>query len=98
MVVRFFAYLRKFTGCAEADFPYRETAGALARSICERYGEDIRQKFFPSGYSSASENPEGLGPEITFLVNGRHICHLGGLAAPLNPGDRIDIFPMVAGG
>ena len=147
MRVRFFAYLRNITGCVEADIPYRETAGALARLLCERYGEKLRQKIFPAGgeprLSASAEVPgnsagksggadkpeygiipegknmpessagaagpnqsfagsppaeEEFGPEIIFLINGRHVTHLGGPAAPLNPDDRVDVFPVVAGG
>ena len=95
MRVRFFAYIRNFTGCAEAELPYEETIGALARSLCDRYGDKLRQKIFPVG------NPDGevkFGPEIIILINGRHVNHLGGAAAPLNPDDLVDIFPVVAGG
>jgi len=106
MRVRFFAYLRKFTGCAEADVPYRESAGALARLLCEMYGSELRQKIFPGADSGGGKKPkcrkrpgeEEFGPEIIFLINGRHVSHLGGPAAPLNPDDRVDVFPVVAGG
>lgn len=110
MRVRFFAYLRNFTGCAEADIPYRETAGALARALCDRYGDKLRQKIFPEGKSggNAADNTKAqsepdsgeieFGPEIIFLINGRHVAHLGGPAAPLKPDDRVDVFPVVAGG
>ena len=100
MQVRFFAYLRDFTGCTEADSPYQETVGALARSLCDLYGEKLRQKFFPSGNPNVekSTEEEQIGAEIIFLINGRHINHMGGLAAPLRPDDRVDIFPVVAGG
>ena len=91
MRVRFFAYLRDITRCSEEDLPYQETAGALARFLCERYGDKLRQKFFPVA-------EDQLGPEIILLINGRHVNHLGGLAAPLNPDDRVDVFPLVAGG
>ena len=111
MRVRFFAYLRTYTGCAEADLPYQETAGALARSLCERYGDKMRQVIFPQDDSAAVKKPkrsripggipggeQSFGPEIIFLINGRHVNHLGGPAAPLNPDDRVDVFPVVAGG
>jgi len=105
MRVRFFAYLREFTGCAEADVPYQETVGALAHTLCKIYGEKLRQKIFPedspdtsnSGRKSKKEAKE-FGPEIIVLINGRHVNHLGGIAAPLSPEDRVDIFPVVAGG
>ena len=110
--VRFFAYLRNFTGCAEADLPYQETAGALARSLCKLYGGKMQQIIFPQAVSGAVKKPkrggapggktppeeEQFGPEIIFLINGRHVNHLGGTAAPLNPDDRVDVFPVVAGG
>jgi molybdopterin synthase sulfur carrier subunit len=95
MRVRFFAYLRKFTGCAEADIPYEETAGALARSLCDRYGDKLRQKIFPVENPGAGDE---FSPEIIILINGRHVSHLGGAAAPLKSDDRVDIFPIVAGG
>ena len=105
MRVRFFAYLRDLTGCAEADVPYQKTAGALARSLCTRYGEKFREKVFPEDSPEApgpnrKKNTEAgkFGPEIIVLINGRHVNHLGGVAAPLKPEDRVDIFPVVAGG
>jgi len=104
MKVRFFANLRDITGCAEAEVPYEETAGALAFSLCKLYGSKLRQKIFPEeesgGKSPAAKMPkdENFGPEIIFLINGRHVSHLGGVAAPLKPEDRVDVFPVVAGG
>ena len=96
MLVRFFAHLRDITGCSEADIPYQKTAGALAQSLCDIYGEKIREKIFPKddGFSEA----EFFGPEIIILINGRHVCTIGGLSAPLKPEDRIDVFPVIAGG
>ena len=105
MRVRFFAYLRDYTKCVEADVPYQETAGALARSLCDLYGDKLRQKIFPQGdvsgggkSSGKAPLPEKFGPEIIILINGRHVSHLGGPSAPLNPDDRVDVFPVVAGG
>ena len=95
MRVRFFAYLRNFTGCVEAEIPYEETAGALARSLCARYGDKLRQKIFPAENPGAQDE---FSPEIIILINGRHVCHLGGVTAPLKSDDRVDIFPMLAGG
>ena len=106
MRVRFFADIRNITGCVEADIPYRETAGALARSLCDLYGEALKQKIYPAEQmengkkrtSTEINEEEKFGPEIIFLINGRHVNHLGGTAAPLNPDDRVDVFPMLAGG
>ena len=99
MRIRFFAYLRNFTGCAEADIPYEVTAGALARSLCDRYGDKLREKIFPPDILCAREGtPAEFGREIIILINGRHVCHMGGVSAPLKPDDRVDVFPVVAGG
>jgi molybdopterin synthase sulfur carrier subunit len=89
--VKFFAYIRDFTGCKEADLPCRETAGGLARELCVRYGAKLEEKMF-------SKNGDAFGPDIIVLINGRHVAHLGGLKAPLTPDDTVCIFPMVAGG
>ena len=97
MQVRFFATIRTITKCTEADIPYRETVGALAHSLCEIYGDALRQKIYPRGVNPGEED-EKFGPEIIFLVNGRHVNHLGGPAAPLKSDDRVDVFPVVAGG
>jgi molybdopterin synthase sulfur carrier subunit len=96
--VRFFAYIRNFTGCAEADFPHEETVGALARTLCTCYGEKLRQKIFPDNKILDASGTEQFGQEIIILINGRHVNHLGGPSAPLEPDDRVDIFPIVAGG
>ena len=99
MRVRFFATIRKITGCAEADLPHKETIGALARSLCDLYGEALRKKIFPTEMQpNGAQGELKFGPEIIFLINGRHVNHLGGTAAPLNPDDRVDVFPVVAGG
>ena len=91
MKVRFFAYIRDYTGCLEADVPFRETVGSLALSLCDRYGEKFRGKVL---------SPEGndFGSEIIFMINGRHVAHLGGFNAPLAEDDTVFVFPVVAGG
>jgi len=99
--VRFFANLRNITRCAEADLPYEGTVGGLARSLCELYGEKLREKMFPQGNALSTQSADEetqIGSDIIILINGRHISHLGGVAAPLKPDDRVDVFPVVAGG
>ena len=107
MRVRFFANLRNITGCAEVDVPCEETIGGLARTLCDLYGEKLKEKMFPSGNAMPTslasptklvEEETQIGAEIIILINGRHISHLGGIAAPLKPDDRVDVFPVVAGG
>jgi molybdopterin synthase sulfur carrier subunit len=90
MRVKFFAYIRDFTGCKETDVPCQKTVGDLARLLADQYGSKLREKMFaPNG---------DLGPEIIILINGRHVAHLGGINAPLKPDDTVHVFPVVAGG
>ena len=91
MKVKFFATIRDITGCIETDFPFQETAGSLALSLCDRYGEKLRGKLL---------SPEGnvFHNDVIFLINGRHVVHLGGFDAPLAEDDTVSIFPKTAGG
>lgn len=91
MQVKFFAYLRDFTGCKVTDFPYEEDVYHLAHALCDAYGRRLREKMLtPDG--------EALGEEIIILINGRHVEHLGGIHAKLKPDDVVAVFPVVAGG
>jgi len=78
MRVKFFAYLRDYTGCSETDMPLVPTIGDLARNLCERYGSRLREKLLPAGAGK-----EELGPDIIIMINGRHIAHLGNIDATL---------------
>lgn len=91
MQIKFFAYLRDYTGCKTVDFPYQEDVYHLAHALCDTYGRRLREKMLaPDG--------EELGEEIIILVNGRHVAHLGGIQTKLVPTDVVAIFPVVAGG
>ena len=63
MQIKFFAYLRDYTGCKTTDFPYEEDLYHLAHSLCDVYGDRLRKKMLtPDG--------EDLGEEIReFLQN-----------------------------
>ena len=90
MRVKFFAYLRDYTGCTETEVPAADTMGELACILGERFGSKLRDKILTA---------EGeLGPETIIMINGRHVAHLGGLNAPLKSEDTVQIFPLVAGG
>lgn len=91
MQVKFFAYLREYTGCKVTDVPYEPDIYHLAHALCDTYGGKLRAKML-------SADGEDLGEEIIILVNGRHVEHLGGIRAKLEPGDVVSIFPVVAGG
>ena len=90
MTVNYFATIRTYTGenkLTLADSP--PTLGPLLETLAARYGTAFRRAVF-SG--------DELGGEIIILVNGRNVVHLEGLDTPLEAGDEVSIFPMVAGG
>jgi len=47
--------------------------------------------------STKPENANILSVLI-FLINGRHVAHIGGLDAPVCEGDIVSIFPVIGGG
>lgn len=89
MRVRFFAYIREYTGTKEIHCERCQTLKELLEKLSDQYGKKFRAKVFQG---------ENLGPEIIILINGRHVAHLDGLATRLYEADEISIFPVVAGG
>jgi len=84
MKVHFYSGIRDISGCKELEIDHVENAGFLIASLCNRYGEDFRQKIYSD--------------DTLILINGCHIKKLGGDDAVLNPNDRIDILQVVGGG
>ena len=91
MLVKFFADIRDKTGCKEADIPYENTVRTLLHALSAKYGPELRKKLL-------SEDGMRLGPQILIFVNGRHLEHIGGIEAPLQPDDIVLVFPLMAGG
>lgn len=91
MQVKYFAYIRDFTGCRSREEQYCTTVYELVHMLSDRYGARFRAK-------ALSEDGESLGAEIIILVNGRHVEHLDGIRTALKPTDVVSIFPVVAGG
>ena len=91
MVVKYFAYIRDYTGCRSAQEEYCPTVYELLHALSSRYGTAFRSK-------ALSEDGRELGREIIVLVNVRHVEHLNGIHTKLQPSDVISIFPVVAGG
>ena len=90
MRVKFFAYLRDYTGCSETELPAVPTLRDLTRLLAERYGAKLRDIML----TAKGE----LGPDIIIMINGRHVVHLAGLDTALTDDDLVQIFPKVAGG
>lgn len=89
MIVKYFAYIRDYTGTKETKIDHCTTLYELLLKLCERYGTKFKNKIFSN---------DNLSDEIIILVNGINIVHLQGLDTCLSPDDEISIFPVVAGG
>ncbi|MDZ7702436.1 MAG: ubiquitin-like small modifier protein 1 [Halobacteriales archaeon] len=87
---RFFASFREEVGQKTLEWTYDAaavTAGDLLEDLIEEYpGLDI---FEPNG------EVRGF---VSVMKNGRDITHLEGLDTPFEDGDRLSVFPPVAGG
>jgi molybdopterin synthase sulfur carrier subunit len=90
MRVKFFAYLRDYTGCSQTDVPVVPTVGDLVRVLGEQYGPKLRDAMLTADGE--------VGPDIIIMINGRSVFHLGNLSARLKDDDTVQIFPKVAGG
>ena len=89
MKVRFFSFIRDYTGCSEADIPFHATIFELITFLCDQFGDEFRQKIFQN---------EDFCSEINILVNGKHVKCLQGAATPLSPDDCVEIIPFIIGG
>jgi molybdopterin synthase sulfur carrier subunit len=89
MIVRYFAFIREYTGSKEISIESCYTLSVLLDKLCSRYGIKFRIKLFKG---------DRLSEDIIIMVNGRHIEHLKGLDTKLEENDVISIFPRVAGG
>jgi len=91
VLVKFFAGIRDETGCKETDIPHEKDVRTLLHALSAKYGPELRRRLL-------SEDGTRSGPDIIILVNGRHLEHIGGLEALLQPDDVVLVFPVVAGG
>lgn len=91
MKVKYFAYIRDFTGCRQAEEPDCDSVYSLLHMLSDKYGTEFRNKVL-------SQDGQALGKDIIILVNGRHVSHLAGIQTPLSSKDEVSVFPVVAGG
>jgi molybdopterin synthase sulfur carrier subunit len=89
MVIKFFAFIRDYTGSKEISIGSCPNLRELLYELCSKYGKGFSEKLFVG---------DRLNEDIIILVNGRHIEHLQGLDTALEGNEEISIFPRVAGG
>ena len=88
--LRFFATFREAVG--GKTVPYRVDDGATVGAVLAALEAEY------DGLTGSLIVDGKLAPQINVLKNGREVLHLEGLETELSDGDRLSIFPPVAGG
>lgn len=88
--LRFFATFREAVGqkTIEREFPDVTTIADVLDRLEDEF-DGLRGQFVENGE---------IKPQVNVLRNGREVSHLEGLDTQVEAGDRISIFPPVAGG
>ena len=88
--LRFFATFREAAGgkTVVREFETAADVGDVLRALEAEY-DGMDGRLLVDG---------DLAPQINVLKNGREVLHLEGLSTPLEDGDRLSVFPPVAGG
>jgi len=86
MTVSFYLSVCEFTDCSHVELEGApETLQKMIDELGKRFGEEFHQ------YLLADDT-------CFYLVNGKSILHTGGLSTKLQPGDKIEILPVVEAG
>jgi molybdopterin synthase sulfur carrier subunit len=89
--LRFFATFRAAVGQKTVNWEVDDESniGDILRAIEEEYPELVGELLDEDG---------DIQPQLTVLKNGREVVHLEGTETELDDGDRVSVFPPVAGG
>ena len=90
MKVKYFATYRDITHRNDEVIAAPENVLDLLTCLCDRY-DGFRVKLL-------TKDGSRVGEETIILVNGRNICHIGGVTTHLKESDTVSVFPVVAGG
>ncbi|WP_411964426.1 ubiquitin-like small modifier protein 1 [Haloferax sp. YSMS24] len=88
--LRFFATFREVAGQKSVQWHADDdsTVGDVLRALEAEY----------DGLSGELIEDGDVRPHVNVLKNGREVVHLEGLETTLEDGDKISVFPPVAGG
>ena len=89
--LRFFATFRAAVGrkTVERSFDGEVTVGDVLAAL---------ESEFPELAGEILDGDGTIRPQLSVLKNGREVVHLEGVATPVSDGDRVSVFPPVAGG
>ncbi|WP_255197116.1 ubiquitin-like small modifier protein 1 [Halorarius litoreus] len=88
--LRFFATFREAVGQKSVKREYEDgTVGDVLRAI---------EAEWPALEGDILDGNGDIRPQLSVLKNGREVLHLEGTATPMEDGDKLSVFPPVAGG
>ena len=89
--LRFFATFREAVGqkTIEREFDADADVGDVLAAI---------EAEFPELVGEILDGDGDVQPQLTVLRNGREVVHIDGTETTLEDGDRVSVFPPVAGG
>lgn len=89
--LRFFANFRSAVGqkTVEREFPDGASVGEVLAAIEDEW---------PEMAGDILDDDGSILPQLSVLKNGREVVHMEGPDTPLEDGDRLSVFPPVAGG
>lgn len=89
--LRFFATFREAVGRKEIDRTFDDgvEVGDVLRAL---------EAEFPELAGELLDGDGDIRPQLSVLKNGREVVHLEGTETSLDDGDRVSVFPPVAGG
>lgn len=88
--LRLFATFREAVGqkTITREFPESVTVGEVLSALEDEF----------EGLSGQLLDGDEIQPQLNVLKNGKEVLHLDGLDEELGAGDRLSLFPPVAGG
>ncbi|WP_440769967.1 ubiquitin-like small modifier protein 1 [Natronorubrum sp. DTA28] len=92
--LRFFATFREAVGQKERVEPFDDGAsvGDVLASLESSY-DGLEGQLLEDGDDGVE-----IRPQLSVLKNGRDVTHMAGVETELEDGDRLSVFPPVAGG
>ena len=92
MIIRYFAYFRKASGCKEETILLAPlNALDLLKKLSELHGADLARQLL-------DKNVTEIHPDVIFLIDGRNIDFIEGQNSIVPEDAVVSLFPRVAGG
>ena len=90
IALRLFANFREAVGQKSVEREFEDgTVGDVLRAI---------EAEWPDLEGDILDDDGEIKPQLSVLKNGREVLHLDGTATPMEDGDKLSVFPPVAGG